>query len=193
MRKIVNMLNWTWRGLVCGYSHTAEEHVTSDGMVIIGTAGEQPEYAAAMFKEDYVLAERIAAGLVDKNPNDARARIALAHPQMTQRHYADAALNYDKAIALDPRNTIALYSRGLVAQEQEDFETAKRFYERTLEIDINFAAGHFGMAAACEGIGLSELVIQHATTFLGLKPNSSLAAEAKDMIRVAEDEMKSKQ
>ncbi len=45
------------------------------------------------------------------------------------------------------------------------------------------------MAAACEGLGLHTMVIEHASKFLQLQPDSPLAGEAQDMIDVATDEM----
>ena len=176
--------------VLVGCNQPIDEHVTSDNMAMVGFGSptDQPEYAKAMLDEDYVLAEEIARGLVNANPNDASCLIALAHPQMLQGDLSAATANYEKAIELDPRNTIALYSRGLVAQEQEDFEDAKMFYERTLEVDNNSSEGHYGMAAACEGLGLNKLVIKHASKFLELRPDSAMADEANDMIRIAKHE-----
>ena len=146
-------------------------------------------YDTAMLNEDYALAQKIAQELVKNDPADPNALIALAHAQFMLGDRAEATSNYDKAIEVAPKNTIALYSRGLVAQEQDDFETAKEFYERALEVDKNYPDAHYGMAAACEGIGLPNLVIHHATRFLELSPPSSLADQARDMIKLAREEM----
>ena len=185
------MLRRVWFGLLflCGCGHHEQQHVTSDGMVIIGSSGTSREYAAAMFNEDYVLAEKLATQFVDENPNDANGYIAVAHAQALRGNLSDATSNYDKAIELDPQNAIALYSRGLMAQEQEEFITAKRFYERTLAVDGDSPEGHYGMAAACEGLGLHPLVVHHAGKFLELQPDSPKAEDARDMIKVATDAM----
>lgn len=102
-----------------------------------------------------------------------------------------AIKNYEKAIELEPKNTIALYSRGLEAQELGEFDTAKNFYERTLKIDPKSPEGYYGMAAACEGLGLHALVIEHTSAFLRLSPDSQMKTEAQDMIDVATRELDS--
>lgn len=172
---------------IFGCSQPVREHVTSEGFAIVG-GGDTP-YDAAMRAEKFTLAEELAEKMVRDEPRSHLAHIALAHAQLSQGKYPDATSNYEKAIELDPHNTIALYGRGLVAQEQEDFETAKRFYERTLSIGADSPEAYYGMAAACEGLGNHRLVIEHAERFLDINPDSTLAAEARDMINVAKAEI----
>ena len=191
MNAIAKMLRQIWLVVLalCGCAPLAREHVTGEGMVIVGSSGEHPEYAEAMFEEDYSRAEQIAAQIVADNPDDANGYIALAHPQSAQERFAEAAANYDKAIELDPQNSIALYSRGLVAQLLEQFETARHFYERALDFEPDSPDAHFGMAAACEGLGLHERVVKHASRFLELSADSAMASSARDMINIAKEEM----
>jgi len=164
---------------------TSERHVTEDNFVV--SADRDSPIGKAMLEEDYALAEELATELVHLQPDNADAFIALAQAQLMQMKYDDASTNFGIAVERDPDNGLAIYGCGLVAQEQEHFEEAKRYYERLLVLDPQSPEGHYGMAAACEGLELHTLVIQHGRRFLELASDSPLAAQATDMISLAQD------
>lgn len=178
------------------------EQMTSEGIAITGPASDDdfsdydPEfidaYNAALSKEDYVLAENLAAKLVSSRSNDANAVVALGLPQLMQGRFQDAAANFDKAIKLEPSNSTALYNRGFAAWQLGDSEMAMKFYRLALEVEPNLPDAHFGMAAASEKIGIHDLVVVHASRFLELKSEGAFVAEARAMLLSASTKIEAK-
>jgi tetratricopeptide (TPR) repeat protein len=176
------------------------EQMTSEGIVIGGSGSDDhlaeydpkfiEDYNTALSKEDYVLAEELAANLVSKRSNDANALVGLGLPQLLQGKFEDAAVNFDKAIKLDPRNSVALYNRGFAAWQLGDSQTAMRFYRDALEITPDLPDAHFGMAAAAEKLDLNELVIKHASRFLQLKSEGAFVPDATKMLVTAKKKTK---
>lgn len=171
------------------------EQMTSEGIVIGGPSSNEhlveydpkflEDYNTALSKENYVLAEELAANLVSKRSNDANALVGLGLPQLLQGKFEDAAVNFDKAIKIDPRNSVALYNRGFAAWQLGDSQTAMRFYRDALEITPDLPDAHFGMAAAAQKLDLNELVIKHASMFLQLKSEGAFVREATEMLATA--------
>ena len=52
-----------------------------------------------------------------------------------------------KALDIEPNNLDLIFNLGVFAAEDKDFETAKGYYEKVIELDENYAKAHMNMAA----------------------------------------------
>ncbi len=147
-------------------------------------------YAKAAAADDYVEAERLASEHLAAEPDSVDAQLAMGHCQHIQGQLLPAAASYDQAIALAPKNTLALYHRGIIAEEVGDPESAADYYESLLELDDKFSEGHLGLASAYEEMGECELVIKHAERFLSINPTSPHAEHAQELLAFAKQETK---
>ena len=182
-------------------------HVTSENLLMTSDDGFRTEFELAMINEDYALAEKIAKSQTNALPNDSRAWLQLAYPLMMLKQYDEASKVCETALTLSPSSIHVHYTKGLVSQKHAEslvandkLETADQHYRRAidsfnscLKIDQTivshqplYAAAHFGLAAAYEGLGTDDSrVVFHANRYLDLYPDSPIRDEALDMIKLA--------
>jgi TolB-like protein/Flp pilus assembly protein TadD len=67
-------------------------------------------------------------------PNEARAYLAIAAIQRRQGKWADSNANFEKSIALDPKNISSLFNLASSYIAQRNFETADKIFDRALVI-----------------------------------------------------------
>ena len=176
------------------------EHVTSEGLLMISDDGFRTEFELAMTNEDYALAEKIAKSQTNALPNESRAWLQLAYPLMMLKQYDDASKACETALTLSPSDIHAHYTKGLVSQKHAEslaandkLETADQHYRcaidsfnACLKIDDLYAAAHFGLAVAYEGLETDDSrVVFHANRYLDLYPESPIRDEALDIIKIA--------
>ena len=76
---------------------------------------------------------------VEVDPNSDFAYIRLAQVQLDEKDVAGAEASLDKALELNPKSKWAWLWKGVVATDcKKDFEAARTFYNKALEIDPKF-------------------------------------------------------
>jgi TolB-like protein/Flp pilus assembly protein TadD len=65
-------------------------------------------------------------------PNEARAYLAIAAIQRRQGKWAESNANFEKSIALDPKNISSLFNLASSYIAQRNFETADKIFDRAL-------------------------------------------------------------
>lgn len=66
---------------------------------------------------------------------------------------AGAAVLYNQALAIDPRNSVALFNLGVIAHFEGDLDTARTYYEQAVAIDPKFprALNNLGLVLIDQG------------------------------------------
>jgi serine/threonine-protein kinase len=82
-------------------------------------------------------------------PNEAEAYSAIASIQRRQGKWAESNANYEKAIALDPKNVSVLFNLAYSYAAQRNFEAADKMFDRVLSVAPQ-AFGPRGMKAALD-------------------------------------------
>jgi TolB-like protein/Flp pilus assembly protein TadD len=67
-------------------------------------------------------------------PNEAEAYMAIGAIQRRQGKWTESTANFEKAVALDPKNTGFLYNLGFSYVAQGNFETADKIFDRALAV-----------------------------------------------------------
>jgi serine/threonine-protein kinase len=67
-------------------------------------------------------------------PNEAEAYMAIGAIQRRQGKWTESTSNFEKAVALDPKNTGFLYNLGFSYVAQGNFETADKIFDRALAV-----------------------------------------------------------
>jgi predicted TPR repeat methyltransferase len=91
---------------------------------------------------------------------------------------------YDKAAELDPKDPIAVYSLGVLAEQRKDFASAAELYGKSVALDPKFESGYFNLAMAQANLGHWDDAIAALKKLLELDPNDR---EAKAMLAHLED------
>jgi TolB-like protein/Flp pilus assembly protein TadD len=65
-------------------------------------------------------------------PNESRAYLAIAAIQRRQGKWAESNANFEKSIALDPKNLSSLFNLAWSYMAQRNFETADKIFDRAL-------------------------------------------------------------
>jgi len=94
--------------------------------------------------EDLEVAIAIAREADRKPPNEAVLRLALAHQRVQQ--FAAAEKLVRGMLAQDPANAYLYYNLGLLYGTQNDFEKARRWYERASRRRRHYADPHVKLA-----------------------------------------------
>ena len=84
-------------------------------------------------QDDEPAAEATKEVIENSEPDDGTsAWNELGNATLDRKHYDSAILYYDKALAIDPQNTYALYNKGLTFTLQQDYSRANGFTRKCL-------------------------------------------------------------
>lgn len=89
----------------------------------------------AMAQQDFAAAEQFYRQIADARPWNLAYRIALASAQLNNKKTDAALIELDKALKAFPNNPTANYLRTLAAYQQQDFQNAKLYAEKTLNLE----------------------------------------------------------
>ena len=103
--------------------------------------------------------------------NQGNAYINLDNP-------ADAERSFRKAIALNPKSPLGVYSLGVMAENNREFDKAIEYYRQSIEIDPTFENGYFSLAAMLANIKQFDQAIAALDELLAMNPT---AADAQTM------------
>ncbi|MCA9232112.1 MAG: tetratricopeptide repeat protein, partial [Planctomycetales bacterium] len=104
------------------------------------SAGDQPEIYALLGEVLYErsstreLARQVMDRLVEANPESADAHLKRSIFYYKIRELEEASASLEKAYELAPTDAAVLQRKGLIAMADEDFDAAKEFYSKGLEL-----------------------------------------------------------
>jgi len=90
--------------------------------------GNESKSALDLEIEDY-------EGALSTSPDDIKLHVELGFAYQRASRYDDAIAEYDAALDLDPRDTAALYNKGVILIELEEFQRAEEVLWDVLEIE----------------------------------------------------------
>jgi tetratricopeptide (TPR) repeat protein len=97
-------------------------------------------------EHDYqAAAAKFAKGL-EKEPDNAAARISYARVLYLTNHKTEARQALERAVALEPDNTLGLFLLGVLSDEAGDAGGARAWYQQVLEHDPAHGGAHFFLA-----------------------------------------------
>ena len=139
---LIDMFNWLKKKLSSGASQLESGERSDDCASLIASAGK------AMAIGDTVEAAQCYRRAMVGRPRDAQLHVALSFALKKLMLYAEARLNLNRAILLDPRNANAFYLLGKVAQEQGDLFGAIDNFNEALDIQPDLEVVFNDLAAA---------------------------------------------
>lgn len=84
-------------------------------------------------QEKYKEAIELLDKAIDKDPGFLDAFIQRGYYQMNLDNYLLAAKDFERALSIDPRNTLALYDLGSCMYGLNDFNAALKYYNKALD------------------------------------------------------------
>ena len=120
-----------------------------------------------------------AAGIFQKwcetRPTDLGLLLNLAWCQMQGHNFTAAYANYQKALALDPNNLVALEWAGLAASQLQKPELALAHAQTELKLRPDHANTHYNIGASYQELGLIEEALHHYRVALSHQASHALA------------------
>jgi len=101
------------------------------------TAIQDHDYPAA--------ADRFARGLAT-DPDNAAARVSYARALYLTDHKSEARQALERAVQLEPGNTLGLFLLGVLSEEAGDTAGAEAYYQRVLKYAPGHGGAHFFLA-----------------------------------------------
>jgi tetratricopeptide (TPR) repeat protein len=117
----------------------------------IGPMLENAEKALA--SGDHRAAASYARQASEADPMSAEAHRLLGDASLLAGQGAEAEREFTAAIALEPRNTKAVFGLATIAEQQKKWNTAASLYRRVLELDPTNVAAARGVGRAMSEIG----------------------------------------
>jgi tetratricopeptide (TPR) repeat protein len=89
--------------------------------------------------------------------------------------FADAMVEYGRAIELNPKNTDAYYNRALLYQKQGDTKAAFKDFDKIIAINPNYSEPYYGRGQIYDGQGEKSKAIAEYTKAIENNNNYKLA------------------
>ena len=161
------MFNWLKKHLSSSASQLESGESSDDCASLIASAGK------AMAVGDAVEAAQCYRRALVGRPHDAQLHVALSFALKKLMLYAEARLNLNRAILLDPCNANAFYLLGKVAQEQGDLFGAIDNFNEALDIQPDLEVVFNDLAAALWACGRKNSAEQILIKGIYLYPQSA--------------------
>jgi tetratricopeptide (TPR) repeat protein len=100
----------------------------------------------AIQDRDYEAAAAAFAQGLDTEPDNATARVSYARALYLTNRKTDARQALERAVALQPDNTLGLFLLGVLSDEAGDAAGAENYYQRVLEHEPGHGGAHFFLA-----------------------------------------------
>jgi len=100
----------------------------------------------AIQDRDYKAAAAAFAQGLETEPDNATARVSYARALYLSDRKTEARQALERAVALQPDNTLGLFLLGVLSDEEGDAAGAEAYYKRVLEHDPGHGGAHFFLA-----------------------------------------------
>jgi tetratricopeptide (TPR) repeat protein len=100
----------------------------------------------AIQERDYEAAATAFAKGLETEPDNATARVSYARTLYLTDRKTEARQGLERAVALQPDNTLGLFLLGVLADEAGDVAGAEDYYQRVLEHEPGHGGAHFFLA-----------------------------------------------
>ncbi len=100
----------------------------------------------AIQDRDYQAAATAFAKGLETEPDNATARVSYARALYLSDHKTEARLALERAVALQPDNTLGQFLLGVLSDEAGDTAKAENYYKRVLEHEPGHGGAHFFLA-----------------------------------------------
>jgi tetratricopeptide (TPR) repeat protein len=137
--------------------------------------------AAVAFKRAFDLAQ----AQVEKQPKNANAYYLLGIVEQRLQHYDQSAKTFDKALSLDPGNTMARYQLGVTKTFQGSWQGAVDNLTKAIDKDSGIAYAYYYRGIAAGRIGKKDLMVNDMERFLKMAPKAPEAEKAKAVLTAA--------
>jgi len=120
---------------------------TSDSIPLIGRrALDNPDIGRIVLRR-YGNVEGTTVSVTSlEAPKDAKKAYNKGRDAARKQKWTEAAKQFQKAIQIYPRYATAWYELGLVTEQSGDLESARRAYEKALEVDSRFVKPYIQLA-----------------------------------------------
>lgn len=145
-------LAMAYRGL--GDVEKAKAHLTQQG-----TVGVRVSDPLVDGLQDLIEGERVPL---------ARGKLAFE-----ARRYAEAAVEFRKAVAVSPRNVTARINLGATLSQLGDVQGASEQFEEAIRLDPRSVNAHYNLAILLAGQNQHEKAIAHLRSALAIDPNDT--------------------
>jgi putative PEP-CTERM system TPR-repeat lipoprotein len=134
----------------------AQQGRGEETQAIIAQAAERfPELASAQLAQarelqqtgDIAGAADLLQRVIDTEPDNERARMALIRGHLIARDIDAAAAAADALLAQAPESPMAYSAKGAVLTQQRDFDAARAAFSKALDLDPTFASAALALAA----------------------------------------------
>ncbi len=139
---------------------------------------------AYMQKKDYAAAEAEYAKVLDLEPDNNDAMLALAGIYSTQGQKDKAKEMLDKATAANPTDPKAQYKKGVLLRNANENDAAIQAFQSVIAADPNFTDAYYNLGELMVGAGKFPEAIKYLEKFLSFNPtDQQQVATAKGLIQ----------
>lgn len=125
-------------------SATQQEHAAKPNDIAIMIKLGKAYYERFKFEECIGVAQKI----ISQDANNAWGHIMLGNCLIGINKLDEAYSAYQKAAAINPGSALSLYSKGLIADEDESFGTSADFFEQAIKLDPTLEHAYYRLALA---------------------------------------------
>ena len=122
-------------------------------------------------ERNFPLLESLSLWLTVVRPKDPYSWDYLSISRIELQRFQDALEPAHRAALLAPKNAKILGNLGAVFNGLKDFESARTYLARALEVEPGLANAHNNLGNALYGLGLNQLSIQHYLNAILLNPD----------------------
>lgn len=137
-----------------------------------------------MQKKDYAAAEAQYAKVLDLEPDNNDAMLALAGIYSAQGQKDKAKEMLDKATAANPSDPKAQYKKGVFLRNANENDAAIQAFQSVIAADPTFADAYYNLGELMVGAGKFPEAVQYLEKFLSFNPtDQQQVATAKGLIQ----------
>ncbi len=141
---------------------------------------------AAFESGDYAAAASHYEALLAKQPDNPDARLGLANVYLMERRLDEAVAELDKMDLEGITDPIVFYNIGSLFFDQGQAAQAATYYQRSVELDPNFADAYMQLGLCFIQQGKMEAARPHLEKVIALDPESQNAALAQEFLAMIE-------
>lgn len=125
---------------------------------------------------------------VDPHHLDAMQELAAIYLKSDVDSVARAEEIYTAILEMDPGSSVALTGLGNVAIKNEQYETAREYFDQAIAADPDNTAAYSGLASAYTSMGMTDEAINSFETALAANPGNLQASYALGLLYAGQDD-----